>query len=142
VANYKSAIGKVLKSEGGYSNDPDDGGGETYKGISRRFWPQWLGWTIIDALKKESKFPKKPTTPNEIEIDVQLQYEVQMFYYEQFWVKIGGDKISNQGIADLLVDSAVNEGIKPAIKRAQAITQLPQTGIISPELVTKLNSLT
>jgi lysozyme family protein len=141
MANYKQAIGKVLVSEGGYVNDPDDNGGETYKGISRKFWPEWLGWTIIDALRKESKFPKKPVTRNEIEIDNQLQYEVQMFYYHQFWIKVGGDQINDQLIADMLIDAAVNEGIVSAIKRAQQIVGLPQTGKINPELITKLNHL-
>ena len=141
MADYKQAIGKILKSEGGYVNDPDDRGGETYTGISRKFWPGWLGWTIIDELKKAGKFPRKPVTPNEIEIDTQLQYEVRMFYYHQFWIQIGGDKIKNQPIAEMLLDSAVNEGIVPAIRRAQSITGVAITGKITPELITKLNQL-
>jgi len=56
--NYLIAIIKVLKSEGGHANDPDDGGGETYRGIARKFWPQWAGWKIIDAAKMLSNFPK------------------------------------------------------------------------------------
>ncbi|OFX56272.1 MAG: hypothetical protein A2066_12770 [Bacteroidetes bacterium GWB2_41_8] len=141
MADYKLAYSKILKSEGGYVNDPDDRGGETYKGISRKFWPGWLGWTIIDALKKAGKFPKKPVTPNEIEIDVQLQYEVSQFYYHQFWSKIGGDKIKNQSIAEMLLDAAVNEGIVPAIRRAQTIAGIAVTGEITDELITKLNKL-
>lgn len=141
MADYNLGYGKILKSEGGYANDPDDRGGETYKGISRKFWPGWLGWTIIDGLKRNGKFPKKPTTENEIEIDVQLQYEVKQFYLHQFWIPVGGDKIKNQSIAEMLLDSAVNEGIVPAIRRAQTITGVAITGNITPELITKLNLL-
>ncbi len=141
MADYNLAYRKILKSEGGYVNDPDDRGGETYKGIARKFWPGWLGWTVIDSLKKAGKFPKKPVTPNEIEIDTQLQNEVRMFYYHQFWSKIGGDKIKNQSIAEMLLDAAVNEGIVPAIRRAETITGVKITGKITPELITKLNQL-
>ena len=35
MANFTIALKKVLKNEGGYANNPNDAGGETYKGISR-----------------------------------------------------------------------------------------------------------
>lgn len=56
--------------------------GEFYKGISREIFPDWLGWIIIDELKKKSAFPQAPVTADEIEIDVQLQYEVKYFHYQ------------------------------------------------------------
>lgn len=52
MANFKIALDKVLSREGGYINDPDDKGGETYKGISRKYNPDWKGWRIIDNTKK------------------------------------------------------------------------------------------
>ena len=41
----------------------------------------------------------------------------------------------------MLVDSAVLEGIKPAVKRAQKIVGITQSGEFSEELKIKLNSL-
>ena len=35
MANFKESFDKVILAEGGYVNDPDDAGGETYLGISR-----------------------------------------------------------------------------------------------------------
>lgn len=141
MADFKTAITKVRKSEGIYSNDPDDPGAETYCGVSRRFWPSWIGWQIIDQLKKRTGFPGLLKQPDELEIKAQLDYEVDMFYFNSFWIPIGGPKISNQEIANLLIDSAVNEGISPAIKRAEAIVGLSETGKISSELIIKLNLL-
>ena len=135
MANYKEAIAKVLRTEGGYVNDPDDAGGETYKGIARKFWPAWIGWEIVDKMKSNVGFPK---CLNEASY---IQAAVMSFYKINFWDKVGGDHIASQTIADNLVDSAVNEGIKSAVKRAQSIVDMAQTGIVSEELVTKLNSL-
>ncbi len=135
MANYKKAIIKTLGYEGGYVNDPDDNGGETFKGISRKFHPAWGGWVLIDDLKKKPGFPKGIT------INPMLNGLVQVFYKVEFWNKVGGDGLNSQEIANLLVDSAVNEGIVPAIKRAQGIAGIPQTGKVSEDLITKINLL-
>jgi len=135
MADYKSAIKHVLLSEGGYVNDPTDAGGETYKGISRKNWPGWVGWLIIDSEKKKNNF-HKVLNSNEL-----LTESVIKFYKMYFWDKVGGDMIASQTIANLLVDSAVNEGVRPAVKRAQKIVLMAETGVISPELVEKLGAL-
>jgi len=135
MADFKHSILKVLKTEGGYVNDPDDSGGETYKGIARNFWKNWPGWPIIDHAKGDEEFP------NSLSFIELLQNAVISFYKANFWDKVGGDGLSDQSIADMLVDSAVNEGVKPAVKRAQGIAGLPVTGIIDSELVKRLNSM-
>jgi lysozyme family protein len=135
MAEYRNAILKVLLTEGGYANDPNDAGGETYKGIARKFWPNWKGWKIIDS------YNGKPNFLVNLKRDAELNLLIFAFYKDNFWDKIGGDFIDDQDIAYTLVDSAVNEGIKPAIKRAQAIVAIAQTGVITSELVTKLSSL-
>jgi len=39
MANFNQALKKTLVFEGGYVNDPDDPGGETNFGISKRAYP-------------------------------------------------------------------------------------------------------
>ena len=116
-------------------NDKDDTGGETYRGVSRNNWPRWRGWALIDSAKKTAVFPTN------LDKNVALQDLTMTFYRDNFWDKIGGDFIASQTIADMLVDAAVNEGIKPAVRRAQKIVHIAQTGEFSNELKTKLNSL-
>jgi hypothetical protein len=53
------ALGFTLGYEGEWVNDPDDRGGETYRGISRVHWPKWAGWAIIDAEKQNEAFPSR-----------------------------------------------------------------------------------
>ena len=36
MAKFDEEFDKVILAEGGYVNDPDDAGGETYLGISRK----------------------------------------------------------------------------------------------------------
>jgi len=136
MADYRKAIAKVLLIEGGYVNDKDDNGGETYKGIARKFWPKWSGWVIIDICKKDSKnFPKN------LKLNPTLNELIIGFYKLNFWDKIGGDGIKSESIASILVDTAVLEGIKPGVRKAQEIVGLAQNGIVDINLVTKLNLL-
>ena len=52
MANFDEEFKKVIVVEGGYVDDPDDIGGETYLGISRRYNPNSKMWNIIDDIKK------------------------------------------------------------------------------------------
>jgi len=139
MANFNEALNLILQNEGGYVNDPDDPGGETYKGIARKMWPEWLGWDIIDILKKQGSFPRATIAPDEIEIDQQLQYEVKSFYYQNFWSKIKGDSIVNQSVAESIVDFAINAGIGTSIELAQKVVGADVDGSIGSNTLTAIN---
>lgn len=137
MAKYDSALAKTLIYEGGYVNDPLDSGGETYKGVSRKNWSSWSGWQIIDLAKKNfpNEFKKKLDSNND------LQKAIADFYYINFWLKIGGDKLINDHIAAEIFDTAVNNGINTAIKLVQAALEIPQTGKLDNNILNKLNQL-
>jgi lysozyme family protein len=141
MADFNTAIEKSLSNEGvtknnlGYVNDPKDRGGETVAGISYNNWPNWAGWAIVHAAKKQANFPRN------LVLNTKLFGLIVEFYKVNFWDKIGGDKIKDQNISNELVDAAILEGIKPAIKRAQAIVMLPEDGKFSAELANRLNNL-
>jgi lysozyme family protein len=135
MADFISSIFRVLLIEGKYVIDPNDRGGETYRGISRKNFPHWAGWVLIDNAKHQPNFPSSlAKVPG-------LDQLVSDFYKHNFWDKIDGDFISNQIIANQLLDTAVNCGIPPAIKMAQQITSLPETGVIDEILVKRLNAM-
>jgi lysozyme family protein len=143
MANFELAIDPVLESEGyrqkygksGYVKDPDDAGGETIAGISRKNWGNEAIWLYVDAAKKRTGFP------NSLAADLNIRSMILDFYRRRFWSPIHGDSIKQQVIGNLLVDKAVLEGISPAIARAEDIVGLKRTGIVSDELITKLNLL-
>ena len=115
-------------------NDPNDNGGETYKGISRRANPKWSGWKIIDGYKKKYKdFKKKLDSDNE------LQKCVKSLYRSNYWNPIKGDDLVHQDMAEEMFDAAVNFGITKAIKLAQKTVGFEQSGVMTNILVERLN---
>ena len=135
MTEFKISFQKTLTHEGGYSNDPDDQGGETYKGISRTSHSGWLGWSIIDNYKNKSDFPMV------LEKDVVLQKDVEIFYWTNFWLPIKAYQIQNQTSADSVFDFAVNAGATTSTRLVQAIVGAKIDGIIGEITLNKINSM-
>lgn len=107
MADFVTAFALTMKNEGGYVHDPQDPGGETYKGIARRMNPKWDGWVDVDVLKKEKGFPAN------LDGNALLQEKIKAFYEANYWDRIRGDEIQNQDVAESIFDFAVNAG--PAV---------------------------
>ena len=54
--DFDHAVGKVIEVEGGYVNDPDDPGGETKWGISKRVFPNEDIFNLTQGRAKELYF--------------------------------------------------------------------------------------
>lgn len=135
MADFNQAYKKMITHEGGYVNDPDDPGGETYKGVSRKNWGTWEGWVTIDLLKRQPGFPAS------LDRDSELQEQIKDFYRTNFWNKIQGDKIENQAIAENIFDFGVNAGISTAISIAQLTIGVKPDGINGNNTLTALNAV-
>lgn len=137
MANFKTALDKVLYREGGYVNDPDDKGGETYKGISRKYNPDWKGWHIIDNTKKEHPKDFK----GYLNRNPELEKAVYDLYKDKYWDCFDLDEIPNQQVANIMFDTCVNQGAVAAIKFAERSLGLRETGIWKLDLFNKLVAL-
>jgi len=135
MADFNQAYKIMQSHEGGYGNDPDDPGGETYKGIARNIHSKWLGWHIIDLLKRERDFPSN------LERHAELQNEVETFYEIQFWNRISGSLISDQAVANSIFDFAVNAGVNTSATLAQMVSGTKADGVIGPLSVEAINSV-
>lgn len=139
MAKFDLTYQLILANEGGYVIDPDDPGGETYKGVARNMHPGWLGWHIVDLIKGKPGFPESLQTADALEIKKQLDYELRSFYYTQFWLKVQGDKINDQQIANSVVDFAINAGIYTSITLAQSVVGTLPDGQIGPITINAIN---
>ena len=119
MADFKKAFEKTMEHEGGYAFDPDDAGGETYKGISRRYHPEWLGWQMI-AVIRASTYMKEEESDQKVFFSAldqseELRDNVMSIYREHYWDRFQGDLIPSQRIANELFDTAVNMGVGRAV---------------------------
>lgn len=131
MAKFDEEFDKVILAEGGYVNDPDDAGGETYLGISRKNNPKWVGWEVIDDIKK--KYGTKNITYR-LKKDVALTNSAKLLYKQNYWDVLELDDIPSQGIAHQLFDTCVNCGKTTAIRIAQRVLMMTITGKWSDEL--------
>ena len=134
MAQFINAFQKTIDHEGGYVNDPDDPGGETYKGVARKMHSKWEGWTTIDLLKRQPGFPAN------IDRDPEIREQVGTFYLNQFWNKIKGDDIQNQEIAESIFDFAVNAGVATSAALAQLVIKAKTDGVIGPQSIAAITA--
>ncbi len=99
MANFDLSVDKTLKFEGGYVNNPNDSGGETNFGISKRFHPNVdIAGLDVDGAKD--------------------------IYKSEYWNAINGDLIQSQKVADSVFDMAVMSGAKRALSLAKDVCAL------------------
>lgn len=133
-AAFRAALEPTLEIEGVYSNDPDDRGGETYRGISRRYHPSWEGWAIIDRLKAAGELDTAAPKP-------ELAEAVARFYRRTFWEPLLLDELLEKipaaaAVAAELFDTAVNLGTSRAATWLQvALNTLNRNQALYPDLV-------
>jgi lysozyme family protein len=134
MANFDKEFDKLILVEGGYSFDPDDAGGETYLGISRKANPQWRGWVYIDEVKKANKNVSNSKLTFILKSNDNITKSAKRLYKNMYWDIIDLDDIPSQKIAHQLFDTAVNCGVSRAIRIAQQVVGMTITGKWSNEL--------
>lgn len=88
--NFDRAFLLVIGAEGVYSNDPDDKGGETKFGITKRSYPK-------------------------LDIKNLTIEQAKSIYKSDYWDKIKADALPDK-LDIVMFDCAVNQGVSTAIK--------------------------
>ena len=124
MAQFEPAFEIMIANEGGYklTNNPNDRGGVTYAGISRKFWLSWQGWAFID---------RDDIPPTQL---------VRDFYKTNFWDVIRGDELTDNRIASSIFNFAVNTGVKVAVKLAQIVVGVTPDGSLGEKTLAALNA--
>ena len=113
------AFTRLLGSEGGYSNDPLDPGGETMWGITK---------TVAMANGYQGDMKDYP------------QSEAKRVYKAKYWDPIHGDELFGS-VAFNVFDAAVNSGTDQAVRWLQQSLGVPVDGVLGP-VTLKAASLT
>lgn len=132
MANFADAHKKMRKDEGGYAFVEGDNGGETYAGVTRKNFPKWAGWPIVDQ--------NKPLKHGAVIIDSFLEELLADFYKEHFWDVVGGDEIEDQDTANRLFNFGVTAGQGRSIKQIQEVLNIPITGKVDDETIAAINN--
>ena len=132
MASFTRAFAKTVAAEGGYVNNPNDKGGETYMGITRKNHSKLKMWATIDKLK--TTLTKRELNAA-LKKDGDVQAEVRIVYKTNYWDPLKLDDINSQPVANQFFDVSVNCGLKAAIKMMQRIANLPQTGRMNTQTI-------
>ena len=115
---FQHALDFVLSKEGGYVNDPTDNGGETKYGISDKRDGLADGRTDVDG-------DGKPDT----RIKDLTEEQAGQIYYRDYWDPAYCTDWPD-GISLFVFDSAVQHGVKTAIRQLQAAAGVTTDGIV------------
>ena len=113
-SNWQKSFELMLKSEGGYVNNPADPGGMTNLGVTKATWENWVG-------RESDEAEMRGLTPEKVE----------PLYKKKFFDAVRGDELP-VGLDYLLFDFAVNAGAGRAIKTLQSAVGVTPDGGFGP----------
>jgi lysozyme family protein len=119
---YREALRLILRFEGGYVNDPDDPGGETNKGVTKK---------VYDEYRKSEGLPLRSVR------DI-TDEEVADIYRKSYWIEGKCDKVGAVRLAIVHFDACVNAGIKQAAKLLQRTVGATDDGAIGSGTLSKV----
>jgi lysozyme family protein len=114
ISNWQKSFELMLKSEGGYVNNPADPGGMTNLGVTKATWENWVG-------RESDEAEMRGLTPEKVE----------PLYKKKYWDAVRGDELP-LGISYLCFDFAVNAGAGRSIKTLQTAVGVTPDGGFGP----------
>ncbi len=127
MADITKYFPKLLKHEGGYNNDPLDHGGSTNMGVTLATWKQ-LGYD-----------KNNDGVINSFDIKLLSQEDALKVLKRGYWDKWKADNITNQSIAESLVEWIWGSGVW-GIKIPQRLLGIPEDGIVGIQTISAVNS--
>jgi len=112
ASDYKECLDLVLKSEGGWVNNPNDPGGETNLGVTKAVWEEYVGHPV--------------TTMKNLTKD-----DVAPLYEQKYWRACYGEVLP-RGLDFIVFSMGVNAGPGRSVKLLQQSIGCVPDGVIGP----------
>ena len=122
-SNFKQALEYLVKSEGGYVDNPKDPGGRTNLGVTQKVWESWVG--------RES---------NEKEMRALTKADVELLYKRKYWDACRCDDLPT-GLDYLVFDFAVNAGVGRSAKTLQSCVGVSVDGQIGNQTIEAIKKI-
>ena len=110
ATDFNECLDLVLKSEGGWVNNPKDPGGETNLGVTKAVWEEWIGHPV--------------TTMKNLTKDL-----VAPLYEQRYWRPCYGEVLP-RGLDYLVFSMGVNAGPGRSVKLLQQSLGCVPDGVI------------
>lgn len=123
MADYRVLIPIIKKWEGGFSDNPNDSGGATNKGVTLATFRQFYG---------------QNKTVNDLKAITDAQW--LNIFLSGYWNKVRATEINNQSIANIIVDWAWASGPDTAARKVQKIVNVDVDGIVGPKTLAAINA--
>lgn len=123
-SNFDKSLVKVLEHEGGYVFHPEDPGGETNLGVTKRVYDNWIAEN--DLMVKDMQ---------DITVD-----DVMPIYKKNYWLKAKCDQLPI-GIDYVIFDMSVNHGVSRAAKFLQGVVGADQDGVIGSKTLAMVDKM-
>ena len=108
--NFDQAFDALLGHEGGYSRHPDDPGGETMWGVTRKV-------AVQEGYSGEMRLLPRDTA--------------KAIYRRRYWDAVKAEELP-EVLRFTLFDAAVNSGVTQAVKWLQRALDVGEDGVIGP----------
>lgn len=121
MANFDLYAPALLSWEGGFAIVEGDTGGPTNLGVTIETFRLYINkYATIDDLRNMTDAQWRRIAKGE------------------FWDKIGGDDITNQSVAELIMDWCYHSGLG-TIKKIQGIVGTKTDGVVGPKTIAAIN---
>ncbi len=115
--NFDKCLDMLLSHEGGFVDHPDDPGGMTNLGVTKKVYDEWIG-------RESTEQEMRDLTPE----------DVGPIYKKNYWDRVKGDLLPS-GVDWCAFDWAVNSGKSRPSKAIQRAVGATQDGAIGPATI-------
>ena len=110
--NFDLALNFILKEEGGVSNHPQDPGGFTNLGVTKRVWEEWVGHPVSNK-----------------DMTLLTKADIAPLYQRKYWNATKCSELPS-GLDLCIFDTSVNSGPGRAVKLLQGCLGVAADGAI------------